>query len=94
MRPDRSAHRRVGYIIDAKLLTNFFDDFADGRIVYVANPGKKMMLDLKVQATEIPVRQFVSRREIGSGFHLVNRPFVFNGGGSGIRFGEGVTSTT
>ena len=71
-----SAHTRVGDIGNAKLSARSLDDFADRRIVDVANARKQVVLDLEIQAAAVPRRQLAFWRKIHGGLHLVNGPFV------------------
>ena len=83
MRPERREDRGEGQIGDAKFGARGFNDLADVRIVYVADPGKQMVLDLKVQAAETPGHERVGWGEVGRGLDFMDRPLLVHGRGLG-----------
>src|SRR5438045_321650 len=50
-----------------------------GRIVHAAHFGEEMMLDLIVEAADVPGEETVLWGEIGCRHHLVDKPGVFHG---------------
>src|SRR5688572_10137437 len=61
-------------IADPELGAGSLHDIRDARIVNVADAGKQVVLDLEVEATDVPAQQAVVSPEIDRGFHLVHSP--------------------
>src|SRR6185295_7966408 len=67
--------------------TDRFDDPRDLGIVDVTDPREEMMLDLEVEAPEVPSEQPVLTREVDGRVHLVLGPSVrdLTGAGGHVR---------
>src|SRR5690349_20561091 len=78
MRSDGFRHGWISIIRKVELLTGFLNDFTDGRIMYMTDAWKKVVLHLVIQATHVPVNKPVIGSKIRSCFYLVRCPLVFN----------------
>src|SRR5688572_31108112 len=46
--------------------------------MHMGYPGEQVMLDLEVETPDIPGKQFIVRREVHGGIHLMNCPVVLH----------------
>ena len=76
-----TAARSVSWLLigNAVLFRDFADDPAQGGIVDAADLREEVVLDLVVQAADVPGQEPVRRREIGGRFHLVHHPRAAHG---------------
>lgn len=72
-----AGHRWVFIIRDAKVCAGLPDDTVDRRVMDMADPGKKMVFYLKIQAADVPGDDLVPGCKIRGGLYLVNGPLLF-----------------
>src|ERR1700754_3122892 len=77
MRNDSAGHGRVFVVSDAKLRAGLPHDMIYRRIMDMADPGKEMVFDLEIKASDIPGDDLIAGGEIRSGLYLMDRPFFF-----------------
>ena len=82
---DRLKNRREGDVWDLEFITGILDNFADRRIVNVANPWKKMVLNLEIQPSTIEPCKSALGGKIRGRLDLMNGPLVADLTGSLIR---------
>src|SRR5688572_1576059 len=61
-------------VADPELGAGLLHYLRDARVVNVADTWKQVVLDLEVEATDVPAQEVVGSREIDGGFHLVHGP--------------------
>ena len=73
---DRLKNRREGDVWDLEFLTGTLDNLADRRVVNVANPWKKMVLNLEIQPSTIEPGKSALGGKIRGRLDLMNGPLV------------------
>jgi hypothetical protein len=68
----------VNGVPDTEFGAGLLHDACDARIVDVAHARKQVMLDLKVETTDVPAQETIAPSEVGGGLHLVHRPRPFH----------------
>ena len=67
----------VNGVFDTEFGARLFHDARDAGVVDVAHTGKQVMLDLEVEAPDVPTQDTIALREVRGGLHLVHRPGPF-----------------
>src|ERR1700730_7177105 len=75
---DSTGHSWKFIVGNIKLFAGLLYYFPDGRVMNMADPGKQMMLHLKIQSSNKPGNNFIIRCKIGRCLHLKNGPFLLN----------------
>lgn len=65
-------------IRDVELPAGLLYNFIDLRVVDMTDPGKQVMLYLKIQSAQEPEKKFALRGEVGSCADLMKCPFPFH----------------
>jgi hypothetical protein len=72
----------VRSVLHSKFSARFFHYFGNIRVIDVAHLGKKVVLNLKIQAPEQPALQSAVAGKVHGGFDLMYCPGVFHRSGT------------
>ena len=78
MARDGAAQRGNVLVFYAVLLAYALYNFADGRVMHMADFGEKVVLDLKIEAANKPAYDFTVHGKVRGGAELVDGPCVFD----------------